>query len=164
MHIKFACFYFALILGTKTITTFIHSRSSLENQIPVFWAKRRKNPSRWGGTYLHSLYKGAPSPPPPQLGGGLAFDTRKTAFFGLLRTSAPQISEIIFLYRIDLIAKKALEWHCKPLVDLSEIGTSLIGYCQQPHRRSVNGDSAYSNKHQECDTCFVTSSNIMLLL
>ena len=160
MHIEFACFYFALILGIKTITTFLHSRSSLENQIPFFWPKRRKNPTRWGGTYLYSLYKGVPTP----LGGGLAFDTRKTAFFGLLRTSAPQTSEIIFLHRINLIAKKALEWHCKPLVDLSEIGTSLIGYCQQPHRWSVNGDSAYSNKYQECHTCFVTSSNIMLLL
>ena len=30
MHVEFACFYFALILGIKTITTFIHSRSSLE--------------------------------------------------------------------------------------------------------------------------------------
>ena len=65
---------------------------------------------------------------PPPLGVGLAFDTRKTAFFGLLRTSAPQISEIIFLHRIDLIAKKALERHCKPLVDLSKIGTSLIAW------------------------------------
>ena len=30
MHIEFACFYFALILGIKTIITFIHCRSSLE--------------------------------------------------------------------------------------------------------------------------------------
>ena len=141
MHIEFACFYFAVILGIKTITTFIHSRrfprktypipdQNGQSVYPFSDQNGAKNPTCWGGTYQYSLYKGVP---PPPLGVGLAFDTRKTAFFGLLRTSAPQISEIIFLHRIDLIAKKALERHCKPLVDLSKIGTSLIGYCQQPH-------------------------------
>ena len=32
---------------------------------PVLRPKRRKNPTRWGGTYLNSLYKGVPPPPPP---------------------------------------------------------------------------------------------------
>ena len=30
--------------------------------IPVFRPKRHKNPTRWGGTYLYSLYKGLPLP------------------------------------------------------------------------------------------------------
>ena len=30
--------------------------------MPVFTPKRRKNPTRWGGTYLYTLYKGAPPP------------------------------------------------------------------------------------------------------
>ena len=59
--------------GIKTINTFIHSRGSPENhtrfqtklgkvytRVPVFRPKRRKNPTRWGGTYLYSLYKGVP--------------------------------------------------------------------------------------------------------
>ena len=29
---------------------------------PVFRSKRRKNPTRWGGTYLFGLYKGVPPP------------------------------------------------------------------------------------------------------
>ena len=69
MHIEFACFYFALILGIKTIITFIHSRSSLEKHTR-FQTKMGKvytrfqrdqnganNPTRWGGTYLYILYK-----------------------------------------------------------------------------------------------------------
>ena len=31
--------------------------------IPVFRPKRRKNPTRWDGTYLYSLCKGVPPPP-----------------------------------------------------------------------------------------------------
>ena len=56
--------------GIETINTFIHSRSSLENQtrfqtkmgktIPVFRPKRRKYRTRPGGTYLYSLYRGVP--------------------------------------------------------------------------------------------------------
>ena len=34
--------------------------------IPLFRPKRRKNPTRWGGTYWYSLYKGVPPPPPPR--------------------------------------------------------------------------------------------------
>ena len=57
--------------GTETINTFVHSRSSLENHTrfqtkmgkiyTLFVPKRRKDPTRWGGTYLYSLYKGVPS-------------------------------------------------------------------------------------------------------
>ena len=57
----------------KTINTSIHSRSSLENHtrfqtkmgkvyIRVFRPKRRKNPTRWGSTYLYSLSKGVLPP------------------------------------------------------------------------------------------------------
>ena len=56
-----------------TINTFIHSvvssntipdsRPYFAKCIPVFRPKRRKNPTRWGGTYLYGLYKGVPSPP-----------------------------------------------------------------------------------------------------
>ena len=56
--------------GIETINTFIHSRSSLENQsrfqikmgktIPVFRPKRCKYRTRPGGTYLYSLYRGVP--------------------------------------------------------------------------------------------------------
>ena len=52
---------------------FIHSRSSLENPTrfqtkmgkvyTVFRPKRRKNPTRWGGTYPYGLYKGVTPPP-----------------------------------------------------------------------------------------------------
>ena len=35
--------------------------------IPVFRPKRLKNPTRWGSTYLHGLYKGVPPPPHPGL-------------------------------------------------------------------------------------------------
>ena len=55
-----------------TINTFKYSRSSLENHTdsrpkpgqnvcPFSCSpKRRKKPTRWGGTYLYSLYKGVP--------------------------------------------------------------------------------------------------------
>ena len=60
--------------GIETISTFIHSRSSLENRTRFqtkmgkvfsrFQTKTRKNPTRWGGTYLHGLYKEVPPPSP----------------------------------------------------------------------------------------------------
>ena len=56
------------LLGIERINTFIHSRSSLENQpdsrpkwaksIPVFRPKRPKNPTLGVGTHLYGLYKG----------------------------------------------------------------------------------------------------------
>ena len=57
--------------GIETINTFIHSRTvpskTIPNSrqkwvkcIPVFRPKRRKNPTRWGGTCLYSLYKRVP--------------------------------------------------------------------------------------------------------
>ena len=59
--------------GIETINTFIHSvvpsktipdsRPKWAKCIPVFRPKRRKNPTRWGGTYLYSLYNGVPLPP-----------------------------------------------------------------------------------------------------
>ena len=60
--------------GIKRIHTFIHSSGSLDNHtrfqtkmakcIPVFRPKRRKNPTRWGGTYLY----GTDIPPGLNLG------------------------------------------------------------------------------------------------
>ena len=49
-------FFLSYSFGIETINTF---RSSLKNHT-VFRPKRRKNPTRWGGTYLYSLYKGVP--------------------------------------------------------------------------------------------------------
>ena len=82
IHFEFAYFsFFPYSFGMETINTFIHSRSFLENHtrfqtkwakcipvfrstwakcIPVFRSKRRKNPTRWGRTYLDGLYNGVP--------------------------------------------------------------------------------------------------------
>ena len=56
------------LFGIETIKTFIHSCSSLENYTRFqtkmdkfytgFRPKRRKNPIRWGSTFLYSLYEG----------------------------------------------------------------------------------------------------------
>ena len=72
IYFEFAYFSFALPhFGIERINTFIHSRSSLKNHtrfqtkksIPVFWSKRRKNHTLWGGTYLYSLNNGVHLPP-----------------------------------------------------------------------------------------------------
>ena len=59
--------------GIETINTSIYSvvpsktipdsRPKWAMCLPLFRPKRRKNPTRWGGTYLYSLYKGLPLPP-----------------------------------------------------------------------------------------------------
>jgi len=66
-HISLFCSF-----EIETVNTFIHSRlvvlsktipdsrSKWAKCIPVFRRKWRKNPSRWGGTYLYGLYKGVP--------------------------------------------------------------------------------------------------------
>ena len=74
-RIRIFLFLSFLLIGIETINTFIHFRSFLENHtdsrpkwancIPVFRPKRGKNPARWVGTYLYSLYKGVPPSPPP---------------------------------------------------------------------------------------------------
>ena len=63
--------------GIETISTFIHSVVPSKTQpdsrpkwakcIPVFRPKRRKNPTRWGGTYVYGLYKGVAPPLPRAL-------------------------------------------------------------------------------------------------
>ena len=73
--------------GIETISTFIHSVVPSKTQpdsrpkwakcIPVFRPKRRKNPTRWGGTYVYGLYKGVAPPPPP--GATAAATTATTA-------------------------------------------------------------------------------------
>ena len=58
--------------GIETTNTFIRSeipsktipdsRPKWEKCIPVYRPKGRKNPTRWGGTYLYGLYTGVPRP------------------------------------------------------------------------------------------------------
>ena len=73
IHFEFAYFFFFLAhLELETTNTFIHSvvpskpilgsRPEWAKCQPVFRPKRRKNPTRWGGTYLRTLRKGV-SPP-----------------------------------------------------------------------------------------------------
>ena len=67
--------FFLSPFGIETINPFKHSRSSLKNptrfqtkmgkECTRFQTKRHKNPTRWGGSYVYSLYRGVPSPPPP---------------------------------------------------------------------------------------------------
>ena len=45
--------------------TIPNSKPKWAKSIPVFRPKRHKNPTRWGGTYLHGLYKGV-TPPHPE--------------------------------------------------------------------------------------------------
>ena len=52
--------------GIETIITFM-TPVVLPKTTPVFRPKRRKNPTRWGSTYLYSLYKRVP----PWGGGGV---------------------------------------------------------------------------------------------
>ena len=53
-------FSYIPVVPSKTIPD---SRLKWAKCIPVFRAKQRKNPTRWGGTCLFGLYKGAPPPP-----------------------------------------------------------------------------------------------------
>ena len=63
--------FLSYLFGIETITTFIHSSSSLEKHSRFqtkmgkvytrFRPKRRRNPTRWGGTYLYGSYKGVPT-------------------------------------------------------------------------------------------------------
>ena len=53
-------FSYIPVVPSKTIPD---SRLKWAKCIPVFRAKQRKNPTRWGGTYLFGLYKGVPPPP-----------------------------------------------------------------------------------------------------
>ena len=74
IHFELAHFSFFLIHSEliRWINTFIHTRSFLENHIISVYpcldqngAKTlRGGATRWGGTYLHGLYKGAPLPHP----------------------------------------------------------------------------------------------------
>ena len=67
--------FLAYLFGIETINTFIpsvvlsktipDSRPKWAKCIPVFRPKRRKTPTRWGGTYLYGLDKGVPPPTPP---------------------------------------------------------------------------------------------------
>ena len=76
MHIEFAYFYFTLFIGIEMITTFIHSRSSLENHTQFqtkmgkvytrFQTKTAKKtlPDGEAPTYI-AYIREYPNPPPP---------------------------------------------------------------------------------------------------
>ena len=55
-------------LSKNKFLSWPHSRPKWAKCIPVVRPKRRKNPTRWSGTYLYSLYKGVPPG-----GGGLIY-------------------------------------------------------------------------------------------
>ena len=87
--------------SAEKTNTFIRSRGSLENHtrfktilfkpIPVFRPKRLKNHTLWGGTYLYSLYRGAPSPPP---GTKLSFFPYACTIIMSIHTRSRQICNI----------------------------------------------------------------------
>ena len=71
IHFEFAYYTFFLIQlefwnddHIDTPPQFLRKPYSIPDQngqcVPVFRPKRRKNPTRWGGTYLHGFYKGVP--------------------------------------------------------------------------------------------------------
>ena len=70
------------MVPSKTIPD---SRQKWAKCTPFFRPKRRKNTTRWGTTYLHTLYKVViPSPPPPGPAATQAtFDTDEKSLFGL---------------------------------------------------------------------------------
>ena len=66
IHFEFACFLFlSYSFGNETLNTFTHSvvpsktipdsRPKTAKCIPIFRPKRRKNATRWGGTYPYGL-------------------------------------------------------------------------------------------------------------
>ena len=74
IHSEFACLFLSYSFGIETINTFMHwsvfpsktipdSRPKCAKCLPVFRQKRRKNPTRWDGTYLYSLYTTASALP-----------------------------------------------------------------------------------------------------
>ena len=79
IHFEFACFLFlSYSFGNETLNTFTHSvvpsktipdsRPKTAKCIPIFRPKRHKNPTRWGGSYLHGLHNEVPltsHPPRP---------------------------------------------------------------------------------------------------
>ena len=74
IHLEFEHFFFVLTHGSFGIETMLirsytpvvpsktipDSRPKWAKCIPVFRPKRRKTPTRWGGTYLYSWHKGVP--------------------------------------------------------------------------------------------------------
>ena len=86
IHFEFTHFSFFLTLfGIETINTFIHRPVVPPKTIPVFGPKRAKNFTRWGVTYLYSLYKGVrvpPPPPPPGVEREIRFSRAKLLYIG----------------------------------------------------------------------------------
>ena len=53
-------YFYTIRSSLKTDSYPIPDQLKWAKCIPVFRSKRRKNPTRWGGTYLYGLYKGVP--------------------------------------------------------------------------------------------------------
>ena len=68
------------VVPSKTIPD---SRPKWAKRIPIFRPKRRKNPTRWGGIYLCSLYKGVPPFPPGELNQIRTFEGSITLRYSL---------------------------------------------------------------------------------
>ena len=74
--------------GIDTINTFMHPRSSFENHT-WFQTKMGKNPARWGGTYLYSLYKDVTHP------GGGGVEVLYTQSFGDWRRGCSLLQKLL---------------------------------------------------------------------
>ena len=78
------------------------SRPKWAKCIFFFKPKRRKTPTRWGGTYLYSLYKGVPPPPPPCLYFLFIESARhqKTSWLGVYGIQSSNSSRLHWLYSL----------------------------------------------------------------
>ena len=86
------------IVPSKTIPD---SRPKWAKCIFLFKPKRRKNPTRSGGTYLYSLYKGVP--PPPQCLYFLFMESachQKTSWLGVCRIQSSNLSRLHWPYSL----------------------------------------------------------------
>ena len=95
MHFEFVYLYFflfhlKLIRKILSYAPIVRSKTILDSRekfTPVFRAKRSKNHTLWGGTYLYGLYKGFP---PPRGTSNILFSA---SFICLLRS--PQLGTLL---------------------------------------------------------------------
>ena len=138
IHFEFAYFSFFLtnlqlkrwirsytpVIPSKTISD---SRPKWAKCIPVFRPKRRKNPTRWGGTYLYNLYKGVPLPP-----GSLSMSIESKyisnvfLYLRSLRKEGYTQAEIDYLFQSLVIANLTYGLPSTALLVLSLPGGTLL--------------------------------------
>ena len=111
LHIFLSCLSFLFIWNwndkyVHTLTYIVPSKTIPDSRpkwakcIFFFKPKRRKNPTRCGGTYIYSLYKGVPPPP------GLYFlfiesaRHQKTSWLGVYRIQSSNLSKQHWLYSL----------------------------------------------------------------